>query len=683
MPIVVMPNGKYVDMPDKPSSEDIAFMDEEEAKSPAAYKNFVANNPVPAPKERTTWEQVKDMGKVAGGALAQGAASTFGLLGDLAAAAGAGMDPGRYPDKTVDFINSMPASKAVEHAGKQYAQQPQNDPEKYIQSAYQGMGSAAVGPGGLIKNAVIGAMSGLGSEVGERTIGGPGGRVAGGLLGGGLAAVPSAFMGNAPSLARRAMHGVSDANIEAAIRSIDQGNSIGIPQTLGQALGKPTNLDALESALANSEQGLGVQRILREQPIAAANAVRGEIKKLPGDIVGDLKSAEIGQRGATAVIAKAKEDLSAKVKAITPTQSNMAQKDVADMMGMVNSLATKYPPGTATGDSLRELSGRLINTATGKPHVNIEILDNVFKDAASGLRQPALGAKPVDAHGQKLLSNAISDMRAMIGAKYPNFSKAKQLYADGMDTVINPLKEGVIGQIAKKNGFQEGTTTVGDVLKTVFSKGTNPDAKVSDILTAQKELTAAGQSEAFLTPAKSYLSNLLAKAVSMDSGGAGPNTAKAIKDSLQGDIMLKTGLRDTLVGMARAQKLPDDTIYPGFEKVMEVVTNAAKRPQKVMGMNPNELRGDASRNLLANAVRVFSFMPVEKVAGTTERLYSQQAMSALDKMVTTKEGIRELQRIAKLPPGSKAAQTAVATLLATHANVSEQSGKFPATQPGE
>lgn len=687
MATVTMPDGAVVDLPDNPSPQQLAQMEELQRTFASRTVNAPPAPTPPAPaKAPVTTEGLRKAaiggtGTTGLGGLAQG---LLGLPALISAGAAYPVQklsekihspeeqakPGYTPPGAMEkwlmekVVNPMVgAPKNLNNVG--YT--PRNDAEKWTKSVTEGIGAAAAGPGGALKKAVIGAMSGAGAETGERVVGGVGGRVIGGVLGGGLGSIPGVFAGNAQSLARRAMTDVKDDDIVTALQNMQYAKDAGIRVTLGQAMGKPTNVDALESALANSEVGRGVQSILRSQPIATANATRAQIAKLPGEILPETSAALLAQKGATSAISEAKKALSAKVGAVVPTRGNMTQAEVHDMRGMVESMASQYPKGTSTGDALRELSAKLINKETGKPYQNIEQLDNILKDVASGVKNPALGAKAVDAHGQGLITNAITDIRAMMGARYPNFAKSKAMYAEGKDTIINPLKEGVIGQIAKRNGFQEGNTTVGDVAKVIFSKGTNPDAKTSDILTMQSELTKAGASEAFLTPAKTYLSNLLAKATSIDSGGATSGTAGAIKNAMQGDVMQKTGLRDILVGMARAQKKPDDSIYPGFERVLDIVTKAAKRPQRVMGMNEHEIAGDSARNALSNALRVFSFMPVEKVAGNVERVYSQQAMRALDRMVSSPEGVKELQRIAKIPPGSKEAEIAVATMLATYA----------------
>jgi hypothetical protein len=687
MAAVTMPDGTVVQLPDTPTPEELAQIGEIQSMHAARNVNAApAAKPAPARIEPSS-NLVKAGigGRDAGGAVALGGLPQ-GLLALPAMIAGASgwvgnklssfthspeekAKPGYVPEgKAERWIRENifgPLSDAPSNLHN-VGYTPKTEGEKWTKSVSEGVGGA-VAPGGLLKNAVIGAMSGAGAEAGERIIGGPAGRILGGVAGGGLGAVPGVFAGNVPSLARRAMAGVNEEDVISALQNMQYAKDAGLKLTFGQALGKASNVDALESALANSEVGKNVQSILRAQPVQAANATRGQIRSLPGEILPETSAALLAQQGATSAISGAKKALSAKVGALTPTRGNMTQSEVNDMRGMVESMATQYPKGTSTGDALRELSAKLINKETGKPYQNIEQLDNILKDVASGVKNPALGAKAVDAHGQGLITNAITDIRAMIGSRYPNFAKSKALYAEGKDTVINPLKEGVIGQIAKRNGFQEGNATLGDVAKVVFSKGTNPDARSSDILTMQNELTKAGASEAFLTPAKTYLSNLLAKAVTLDSSGAAEGTAGAIKNAIQGDVMQKAGLRDILVGMARAQKQPDNAIYPGFERVMDVITRAAKRPQKVMGMNEHEIRGDTARNAMSNALRVFSFMPVEKVAGNVERVYSQQAMSALDRMVSSPSGVKELQRIAKLPAGSKEAEIAVATMLSTYA----------------
>ena len=60
--------------------------------------------------------------------------------------------------------------------------------------------------------------------------------------------------------------------------------------------------------------------------------------------------------------------------------------------------------------------------------------------------------------------------------------------------------------------------------------------------------------------------------------------------------------------------------------------------------------------MASNTARVASFMPAEKLARNIERRYEAKAMTGLDRMLTTPEGVAELQKLAKLPIMSKQAQ---------------------------
>lgn len=561
---------------------------------------------------------------------------------------------------------------------------PKTSGQKFVANVVEGMSGAAMGPGSMAGKLGVGALSGLGTDVGERVIGGPVGGVIGGLAGGALPAAASVFRGNTAELARRGLEGISDDELRKAQMLMRASKERGIDLTLGQALGRQSNVDSIENMLAGSETGSGVQNIFRNQPNQVRAYAEREVSKLPGTVKAPADAATGLQQGATEAIKNARGYRSNAVSKIMDKSGELDPGEVKAMQEFLRLEANKYP-NSRLKDELDNIANKLtlekkpatespILDAKGSPMTSspaqevpvtkVDQLDRLLREAKDNLTAPNLAKSPVDREAEGKISEQIKQIHDYMGQKFPRYGAARKLHGELSESVVNPMKAGPTGKAAGVQGFQEDKYSPEALAKSTFGQD-SPGAK-SRILTLERELRTAKQQDKFLDGAKSYLAESIAVATKADGANLRENMAKNISNVFA-DQKKMANLENTLAGIARASGQKEEPIVSGFKNMLRIVGAAAKRPTRVRGMNEQEIAQEAGDNLVSTFARVFSFVPAEKMARRMERGYQERAMRALDGMLTSPEGVDMLKELARTPVMSEKAKVLTQTLLSTYA----------------
>ena len=85
------------------------------------------------------------------------------------------------------------------------------------------------------------------------------------------------------------------------------------------------------------------------------------------------------------------------------------------------------------------------------------------------------------------------------------------------------------------------------------------------------------------------------------------------------------------------------------------------RPDKVGGVAPTDLDEVGGASNIANAMRVFSFLPVNKAAQSVENMALSKTLSQFDTILTSPEGAKMLIALGKVPVMSRQAQVILGT----------------------
>lgn len=270
MPVVQMPDGQLVDMPDNPTPEQLA-----------ALKKVAAQAP-----QESAWDTVKHKAKLFASDVVKGVAGLPALILDAAA-----IDPetGLPPKESFGATKALQGSMTT----------PKTEADKWQSVITQGAAGGALS-GNPAQGAFVGGVSGATSEGSARLFGeGLLPRLLGGLAGGLGAGAAVNRVGrisaNAEALAKEALEGIDPTLLAKAKTFMEasgrQGVSMDIAQAL-EAVGAPaSNITTIRNVLANNKAGDRVQMILRGQPTELQLRATTAIGGMPGTVWGEQQAA--------------------------------------------------------------------------------------------------------------------------------------------------------------------------------------------------------------------------------------------------------------------------------------------------------------------------------------------------------------------------------------------------------
>ena len=275
-----------------------------------------------APTELSTgW---LDTAKVLGSAAGRGVAALGGMVQDVGRNLLTGIrEGGEVLTGQRKVYDMQPLADKFKHTSEVAAMgtQPITPGQRYGASAVEGAAGAMVGGvGGVAKSAMLGAAGGLGAEAaGAATSQNPLARIAGALLGSGLAGVATAAKTTRADLARETLRDAKDTDLDHAVATMrgqrqafaERGvENAGL--NLSQAMPESSNIDAMVEKLANSRYGTNTTAQLRAQPKQTSALVEGELMQLPGTQRPWQDLANRAQEAATKLIRLEKDEASAR-----------------------------------------------------------------------------------------------------------------------------------------------------------------------------------------------------------------------------------------------------------------------------------------------------------------------------------------------------------------------------------
>ena len=315
---------------------------------------------------------------------------------------------------------------------------------------------------------------------------------------------------------------------------------------------------------------------------------------------------------------------------------------------------------------LKQLAARLYDPQ-GNPITDGQTLNEILKDAAGKAKPVSIGSRGLDAAASKFLQRQIGETRDAFGEAFEPFKKANAAFKGYTESVVEPLKKSVVGDIAGRAGAQPDKQAVVGHLTKVFEQGTVPGSARSEILTLQKQLQRTDP-EAYTDAAKTWLSGKITQAAAPVDNRFPEDFAKKLVQSFGSETATVTekskGLQDVLVGMARASGQPDET-FLGLPKLMQYIAAASRRPSGFSGASAadfDRIAGSTTANTLARGSVFNPFRPALVMA---DNLLRGDAYQFIDKLITTPEGVEVLRTLAKSQPHSRKAQAALATFAAT------------------
>ena len=695
MPIVVMPDGVEVELPDNPTPQQRAEIDSLLSSVPEK-PNLLAR---------------------AGASLATGAAKGWSGLLNLKKATtpqdlrspetGTGLSPmGERVQKILTDFASKMDKYGIENP--------------YGRAALEAIGGGAAF-GGVSPTAVVSSgMSGIGSEAATRVFGdNPVSRFLGGLAGGAAGAMGATKIANvrpqSGAIAREAMEGITDDMLAAAQKVQADALQRGVQMDLAQALksvGAPTgNIETLRNFLANRKQGNQVQASLQAQPNQLHREAQRTVDAMPGSNFGEAQSANNLQEAATGAVNAAKQQRSEAVRALYAKAGELPPEARKQLAATVDTFLKQ--PGLsedvkqAALDFTRKLSGRsqdldqaveaaraalaaakspseraaaqaalakansAANTAGTKPLSALDVdtwlgeLTGPFKGT------PLSPAKPKSAGQIKYLGGLLNKEFQKLS---PEVAAAEKEFARLSDELVNPLKQSVVGNFATPRGYKPDVEASQRKLTALLDRGVDVNASSSDVLKLGKELYKVDKT-AFQDALKSHLSMKL-EGVAKPGGISAAEATNAdmavkIADALWKSKSQAQGLRDAVSLIAKQNGQDPVEAVRGLNRLIQMTDALRSRPQSIGGLRSNDLFELGSKTYGADALRVFGFLPFERAARKLEDAVLSKTLSQFDQILTSPEGAQMLSKLAKLPPGNRSALIFLANFGAQSQNAAE------------
>lgn len=642
MPVVQIPDGQLVDMPDNPTPEQLA-----------ALKKVAAQAP-----QESTWDTVKHKAKLFASDVVKGVAGLPALILDAAA-----IDPetGLPPKESFGATKALQGSMTT----------PKTEADKWQSVITQGAAGGALS-GNPAQGAFVGGVSGATSEGSARLFGeGLLPRLLGGLAGGLGAGAAVNRVGrisaNAEALAKEALEGIDPTLLAKAKTFMEasgrQGVSMDIAQAL-EAVGAPaSNITTIRNVLANNKAGDRVQMILRGQPTELQLRATTAIGGMPGTVWGEQQAANNLQETATKAIEVARKDRTAAVRPLYDQAGRLGNQFRTEVLNDLSEQLTV--PG------LTEQAAITIKDAIAKIRklpANGTRADWAadYDEIIRSLRGPFKGnpLTPNDPRTAGQLGEVAATLSDRLKSASPETAAAAARYAQLSQDVVDPLKQGPVGQLATPRGYKPDVQAAVSKMNGLFAAGVDPQAKVSSIKQAASELAKVDKT-AFADAAKTYYSGKVAQVFEPTIGGAMATNGQAadrLWQALFANEKQYQGMKDTVTSVAKTYGLSEQAAARGLENFAQITKALRSRPATAGGLARDEVFRMGGKNYGADALRIFGFLPFERAARRLEDRTMQNAFRDFDNLLTTPEGVDKLIQLSKVPAISDKALTILSTL---------------------
>lgn len=571
--------------------------------------------------------------------------------------------------------------------------QPKTVPEKYESSMVSGAVGAIMSPGSVVRNAIVGMISGGSGELaGQATKtpqnpeGSPIARIAASLLGGGVAAGAASLGGTKNDLAQAIMKNVTPQQARDATARMQQGKAAGLDYVASQALPDTPEVREIVNLLANHAAGKDVQQVLKNQAQNAAGGTRERVAALPGTVKSTQLVANDVQDAATDAITNATKARTDAVKGHYQAAGDVGEAGNKAVLSQIDAflnqnglsgagkeiakdlkkaLQTEGPDVIIPGSPLI-LPGRTAPIPDTKTNNVTNALDlkSALDDALAKSKKMGTDANPTTPKTRGELKYLARQVYGELGDLSPEIAAGNAKYSQITQDVVNPLRKSITGTLAGPRGALEDKNSAKGASQSLFN-GENPNAVGSAIGTAAQDTRAANPMaipDAFKTHLSDAVENLPAKG----------NLAKILTEKLYDSPAQKTATERGLASMEQAQGLPSGALSIGFKRWLSLVEGVSNAPSKVGGITQSELSEIGGSNALSRGLGFMTISPFAGPKAATNKLYLNSALSQVDKLLATPEGINTLMELSKKSTSDKMAKSLMAAGVATGTSALEQ-----------
>lgn len=658
MPVVKMPDGQLVNVPDNP---DPALLAELES---------LAGTP-----DSPLTRQAKLIGSDVVKGAAAGPAMAFDVgreVLNLPFTIGEQLGDKLMGRKPRPYAPIGPKASA---ALQDFGTKPETEAERWQSLLTQGAVGGVASPGGFTKpllQAGTGAASAGGSEVAAR-LGGDNAamRLLGGLAGGmtfaGGANLLNRSSPRVTELARESLDGLSPAQLQAARTFMEGAGKNGMPLDFAQSLeatgAQPSGMRVLRDTLANVKEGDATQALLKAQPGQLQDLSKRWVGNQPGTVFAPEQAANNLSEAATGVIDAAKR---ARTAAARPHFEAAGPLGKGFRTEFLNDLSDALQQPGLTDQAAEAIKGAIARTRKLPATAVAADMADDYNEIIRGLRGPYKGnpLTPLDNRSRGQIGPVAERLTTRLREASPEIEAGMSKYAQISRDVVDPLKQGPIGGLATKRGYAADTQAPLAKMNALFSAGRDPAAKHSPLLETARKLNKQDPA-AFSDAAKTYYSGKIAEAFDAGIGAGGRATNKdagqRIYNSLFADSKQYTGMKDVVTATAEAAGRKPAEALRGLENFAKIVRATRSQPEAIGGMTKQQIMEMAEKHYGANAIRIFGFLPFERMARNMESATMSKTFRELDKLITTPEGVDILIKLSQTPVMDKRALALAAT----------------------
>lgn len=679
MPVVQMPDGQMVDMPDNPTAQQLEQL--AGLTGPAAGLKEIARvvdkgvrggvTALPGMAADVGLAAARNVGNTPVGvggpimALVQGAQKLMGGKGPISDA----IDSTKFGDATT----------AIQTAGGVLPKlsQPQTSSGKGIANVLESIIATITGGGAgtVLNKAAIGAGAGIGGEAAARlTDDNPLARFAGSVVGGSATGAYQAWKSNPERMIKQATEQVTPndwrraESIEKVLKAqgIDHSKSqlLGSRSTLDDVVNtasthpqvRPKILDKVSKSADQSRQALSVWQD-RNMPVAI-----GERAGILDDV------QEAASESLKKIRVKSNDAFEA---AMPPTSLKYDEPRVKALYESLISMSKspKYGETTDAGKAIRRYAEDLVAGRTaGAPG---EGLNPVVarRMQAQGLELPA-GPEKVEfvteAHkinnlikelNLKKLSDdykglPVMDIKRVMKQATPEFNVARDAKRAVIEAEYNPASKGLAGQLAQMGGgVKQDKATAKDTALAIVFPSNRPQPQA--IIDLSKQIGGDGVGQML----REHLAQQMQKASAMRaSKGQEVKGPFDFLQSVAGTNAQRQNLEAALKVVAQSQGVPPAELKNGFYKLMRAF-ETTKDLKIADGVDRAAMGFEAGKNLPGMAVA-----PASRAGRWLWERATADTYKKIADIVLSPDGLKQLQAIARAPDAETGRQVAVGIL---------------------
>lgn len=699
MPVIQMPNGDLVDLPDTATPEQLSQL---EALAQTQRQGSSA-----VPEQAPPVNKLKETGRVVDKSIRGGLLAIPGMAAD---AVSGGVNAwmrnfGLLPNNEAHKLGAPGMPMWPSDALQQMTGGPVSEPETSTGKMLGNVGESVVAgatSGPLAhagRNALIGLGAGAGAEAAAVAFGDNGvSRIAGALAGGGIpVAARKIWPNNADDIIRTATGKMTDTDWLLANAAKKTADKMGMPSLSSQFLGPRSSMgDVVEAASGNQfvrpdllsatakvpeKARAGVENFITANIAPRLESNRDFLGNVQEEAAKTIRNSEKAdsalwrstfdqtleaQRTGNA------EALNAARAELDNLPANVGLSRLAVAKQNVDSAAKNAAnfgqvPREALDDTykrLTTLAGAFPNQQVEKVILNLRNklkkgdeyitdgsqLNGILQDVRATLDQVGV-ANPINRRAAGIGKEEIYNIREELGQAFEPIRVANEAFRLRRSQVTEPMEKSLVGQFAQMGGGVKSDkyTARQNALQMMFPKDRDMTQEI-------RQYAQQTSPETVVRMGAEYLGQALENAVTLSRGAERLQQPFKFVEAVAGTRAQQRNLNEMLKQTAEAYGQDSTAVRIGFYKVMKAL-ESTKNLKIRSSINPVDVEKQAGENVAA-----FGLAPMSRTARALSDRVTARAYRDITKIIMSPDGLQQLERIAKTPGNAEARAWIFATL---------------------